>query len=199
MKDALSAIVGEIAKYLQNEIPGLNEIHEEFPAANRELEKPIAALTTVSNPLTPMYNAIIRTEADPQNANKLKTLSRVGQYNYRLQLDIWAETKKQRNELYDRVFHAMNKEAFESDLGGGVSLTLADYYDIIARYEMVDYTFNDSEQSSQTDEWRVKITIEGNCYAVLEKCEPIMKEITVEQTLEHSDTENSTDTYSVGE
>jgi len=194
MMDATSAIIEELAKYLELAVPQLKEVHREFPATNRELEKPIASLITVSNPFTNRMRYIISKTDIPGDSNHKSVLYVVGQYDYKLQLDIWAETKAERSKLYDLVFRAINKDFFDDDANMGISLKLADYFNTIARYELVDYTFDDSEQSSQTDSWRVKMILEGNCKAHIEKCEAIMRTITVEQEVN-----DQTDTYSVGE
>lgn len=97
---------------------------------------------------------------------------RVGQYEIDLQLDIWTSYKAQRNHLYKKLYDIFNEDFLTKDnYASGLSLTLANYFDVIARYDIVGYNFLDDQRSSLDDEWRVKVDIRVHFDKIQEKAQ----------------------------
>jgi hypothetical protein len=175
---ANEAIVDELVKYLKENIPELNKVYLEWPNHNEALQMPCASVLTVGNPTYTNYMPTLW-----KRENGLSHYY-VGAYDITLHIDLWAEYKQARGDLMERVFDTFNKQFQELGMALGLSLSLVDYYNVIARYDINGYTYMDSEESSQRDEWRAKIVVLVNCPRVMTKIESVMEEITVDQEVD---------------
>jgi hypothetical protein len=96
-----------------------------------------------------------------EDASKVAALYRTGKFDLTLQVDIWSPYKVKRNELFKLFHDTLNKEFAEGDSRPtGLSLQLAGYYNVIARYDITGYNFPDSERGSQEDDWRAVIDLQ---------------------------------------
>lgn len=178
---ASEAIVNQLATYLQSAMPELAQVLEDWPAASQVLKYP--SLTIFSNKPTLMNlmpYELSRSAPDLQNRTVVKWI--VGEYDFKLQLDLWAASKKERNDLYDLFFQKFNRDINPMGLG----LQLEKYHGIWCRYDMTGYSFEDGEAASQRREWRAKIDIVANCRAILEQTLYAMK--VIETDVETPDT-----------
>lgn len=158
-----------LADYLDSQIR-FREVIEEWPEANRQLKFPCLSIIAGSPEFTPHspYELKPVAAADSNNRADIKYL--VGNYNFSIQLDIWCKSAEERHDMQQKVF-----DAFHSQNGKpGLSLNLRDYHDIICHYVLNGYDFQDSEESSQRKEWRLRCSVLGNCVAVYEKPEYII-------------------------
>jgi hypothetical protein len=175
----MAAIRG-LQKYLEQEMTELNSVYDEFPNHNEKMVLPCASVITVGTPtLTNLMPYTLKKEVDPDNADNDLVYDVIGQYDARIQLDLWTEYKIQRGRLLDIFDNALNKQQIESDLPSGLSLILSDYYSAIARYDNVGYTYMDSEENSQKDEWRVKVDLLVNYPKIKVKSIPRISEIKI--------------------
>jgi hypothetical protein len=97
--------------------------------------------------------------------NRFHNKYQIGEYEFPLQVDIWARTKEERFRLEDEFLNA-----FSADFPiHGLSLVLERYHDVNCKYDMIDtFTYPDDEGSSQRREWRAKIDLVANCKAIHE-------------------------------
>jgi len=175
----MAAIRG-LQKYLEQEMTDLESVYDEFPNHNEKMVLPCASVITVGTPtLTNLMPYTFKKEVDPDNADNDLVYDVIGQYDARIQLDLWTEYKIQRGRLLDIFDNALNKQQIESDLPSGLSLILSDYYSAIARYDNVGYTYMDSEENSQKDEWRVKVDLLVNYPKIKVKSIPRISEIKI--------------------
>lgn len=174
------AAVRGLQEYIKEKVSEFNEVFDEFPAADCEVELPSCSISTVG---TPLYTNLMPEEhkryEDEDNSNNDTVIDIIGQYDARYQVDIFAGYKIQRSRLMESVIDALNLEQIESDLPSGLSLVLEEYHDVIARYDQVGYTYIDGEQNSQKGQWRVKLDLIVNYSKVIVRSIPRINEITV--------------------
>lgn len=159
----LDTVIDSLINYLDTKERLRNDIdkfYPEWPDANQgEYEKTLSVHSVNVD-----HNYTMRTLLSQRDiigeTVKVAALYRVGEYEMDLQLDIWTPYKAQRNSLYKKFYEIINEEMMTGDSKpSGLSLTLENYFDTIARYDIVGYNFPDDERSSQEDEWRVKVDL----------------------------------------
>jgi hypothetical protein len=174
-------IIKKIGDYLGARMPTLEQIIYEFPTANTQLKYPSLSIIQVGDAdYAPEMNPYIHSQGSIIN-HKADIRYVVGKYDFKLQLDIWCRNKKERNDLYQEFFKAFNSQFPKM----GLSLNFTDYYNIICRYDMISFMKEDSEVTSQTREWRIKIRLLANCDALLEKNEYIVESLESHTEIPH--------------
>ena len=159
----LDTMIDSLLNYLKNnERLGklIDNFYPEWPEANQgEGEKTLSAHSvTIKHNYT--MRTLVKVDDIIGETVKVAATYRVGEYNNDIQVDIWCPYKSQRNEIYKAFYETINEEMLNSDSKpSGLSLVLENYFDTIARYDIVGYNFPDDERSSQEDEWRVKIDL----------------------------------------
>jgi hypothetical protein len=168
---ASKEVVKRLALFLKQKMPELQEVLEDWPEPNIALKYP--ALSIFSGP--PVIHRHLQTvkktieEIDGEDV-KSSVKYVVGDYEWRMQLDIWSGSKPERHRLYESFYRAFNDQFVRDEMETlGISLRLENYHNIIARYNLVSFAFDDSEAGSQRKEWRTKIVVLVNCDAILEK------------------------------
>lgn len=149
-----------------------------WPQYNQKLKHP--ALSVVEK------NSVFR-PFPPQEIKRFKTsgpkadiLWLVGEYEFSIQLDIWAKTKADRNDLYERMFVVLNDSAGEMP-SSCFTLPMPKYHGIPATYFFEGFSLPDEERSTLEGEWRVLVRVKGVCDATLRKDnEPIILDPSVE-------------------
>lgn len=165
MTDFGKAAVAALVDYLRTNVSGIAQVLSEWPSANIELNYPAISVTTKSAPFTPC-DAYLASAGDiDMDANSAENLYIVGQYDLKLQVDIWARNKEERYTFYDLFFKAFNADITPM----GLRLQLTDYYDRWISYTSVGYRFEDSQRGSQTEEWRAIVDIECSCDAIMSR------------------------------
>lgn len=184
---SITVAVKTLAAYLKAAIPELN-IQEEWPDSKKELVMPTLSILTSGTPgLThamPIIHKIVPIDGDPI---KKKVVYCVGTYESRLQLDLWTDYKAKRNELYEKLMAAFDKQFIDSGYPTGLSLELLNYHNSFARYDQTGYTYIDSEDSAKRNEWRVKIDVAVSHLRLVEKVESIMDEITLKSKIDETE------------
>lgn len=181
---ATRAVVKTLMSTIKGRMPSIVKAYDDFPAANQKLEFPSFSIFTKS----PRFNAFaasvvgvlekITDEEDP-NFGKSPVNYFIGEYEFKLQLDFWCESKFQRHDIFEEFVQAMNALAPTA----GISIQLTDYYGEWIHAVFSNPTFdNDTEVSSQRAEWRLKADVTVNMRCIKQKMENLMEKI--EQTVE---------------
>jgi hypothetical protein len=168
----ISSVTKEMTKrlaiLLKAQMPALLDVIEDFPEPNEQLKYPCVSIMSGSptfRPQAPFERNV--PEAPSLTNGSVKTKYVVGQYEWKLQLDLWCASKEQRHKLYEQFFNAFNSQWPTM----GLSLTLSGYHDEICRYDLTGYKFDDSEAGSQRKEWRATMSVLADCEAVMERNE----------------------------
>jgi hypothetical protein len=186
---ANEAIVNQLVNYIKDNIPEINKVYLEWPNYQENLEMPCLSAITVGSPEYTHQMPVLRSYDDAEGKSEYY----VGFYDITVHLDIWAEYKQTRGDIMEKVFDLFHKQWQELNQAMGISLTLEDYYNVIARYDLNGYTYMDNEESSQRDEWRAKIVVLVNCPRVLTKIESKMTEITLDHDISDDDSDTDED------
>jgi len=154
-------IIRSLAAYLLANVTDLDQVIEEFPAPNVELDFPSVSIITAGKVEEINFPPTVESSSDTAGSSiDLDVVYQLGQYNHPLQLDLWCQYKEERGAMLELVRNAINKQFIDDpDLPLGLSLTLTDYYSAIARYDWVGYTYVDGEEGSRLGEWRAKIDL----------------------------------------
>lgn len=161
---AIESVTEEIGKrlaaHLKLLVPKLHKVTLEFPEPNEKLDYPCL---TIDNG-APEFRAIA-----PYTMNELVVKNHmadaiwvVGIYDFKMQLDLWARNKEERDDLFHLLFEALNPNITPM----GLSLRLTDYYNVWCRYDLTGHDFPDSERASQQGEFRAKLDVIANCKAI---------------------------------
>ncbi len=163
-KEILIALREHFDKY----IPKLRTILLEFPESNQRLRLPALSIGISNVGHEPLFPYPFETGSVQDHQSEIKYV--VGQYNWTLQLDLWAKTKEELHDLYEDFYQGFNNNVRLP----GLSLELRDYYGIMCNYYIVGFSFANDEIGSQTKEWRATVDLEANCKAILRKSEYII-------------------------
>lgn len=163
-------IVDAMAAHFLANIPGIAQVLTEWPGANITLKYPSLTIIT-KEPSFQAYapRLLLQGETDLET-NTAESAYVVGQYDTKIQFDIWAKNKVERAVYYDLFFKAFNKEIDPM----GLRLQLENYYSEWCNVTMTGHRFADDSVASQTQAWRVIVDAELTCNAVLSKTEYII-------------------------
>lgn len=164
-------VVKKLTEFLKVRIPELQDVIEGWPEPNIALKYPALSVFSGSPVLHRHYAPVRKTiESIDGEDVKVKPVYVVGDYEWRLQLDFWCGSKPERHRIYEAFYKAFNDQFVKDEYEMlGISLRLEEYHNIIARYNLVSFAFDDSEAGSQRKEWRIKVVVLANCDAILEK------------------------------
>jgi hypothetical protein len=168
-----------LAKFIEDNFTELEQVLDEWPDPKVAMNLPSVSVITVG---TPVYTHLMPTKyavVDTDNPLQKSVVYLVGQFDAKIQLDLWTDYKATRDTLFDKLMDVLNKQFIDTGAPTGLSLTLIDYHNAIARYDQVGYTYMDSEESSRTEEWRVKVDIEVNYPKFQVKDESIIEEASI--------------------
>jgi len=178
MIGANDSVVLELVNYLKTNIPELNSVYDEWPDYNQELVMPCASVLTNGNSdYTPQMPTLVSNSGGSSIYN-------VGFYDLTLTIDIWTQSKEARGLMQERVFDLFAKQFQDSSAALGISLPLIDYNNVIASYSLNGYTYTDSEEASQRDEWRTRISVLVSFPRIIGKIESTMINIGVTQEVD---------------
>jgi hypothetical protein len=190
MTESNIVAVKTLATYLKAPIPEL-EIITEWPDAKHKMVLPCLSIITVGTPRIVPGMPILHSKAtvldeDDEPTINTTTVYIMGHYEAKIQLDLWTDYKAKRNVLYEKLMAAFDKQFVDAGSPQGLSLTLVDYHNCFARYDQTGYTYMDSGDTSQREEWRVKIDVEVSYPRLAEKVESIMAEITLKNRIDET-------------
>lgn len=171
--ESISEVVPwQLGKYLKDSISGLKEFYDEFPNASVKLKMPSVSVIAKNTDFKPTMVPYYDKDIVPGDivANKANVLWVVGQYDINIQLDIWAGSKEERDDLYDAVFNALNPKISPM----GLTLKLDEYFQTLCDYLYVAHSFSDSAESAEKDEWRATLSLLATCKAIRDRKEFII-------------------------
>ena len=169
--ESLSEVIPKaLGVHLLKNVKGLRDFYDEFPAANRSVRTPSVSIIVSSddfravNHKIPQKSTVAPSPATVTGEDQKKQQVNwvVGIEDFTLQLDIWARNKEERDDLVQSVFNAMNPEIDPS----GLRLVLDEYFGQLCDYLTINRKNGDTEERSQTDEWRSTWEILATCKAV---------------------------------
>jgi len=177
---AVHTMKERLGAYLKAQVPVIQEVLNEWPEANQQLKYPSLVITGNS----PEYSNLMTyaLNMDPVVDNKRKVRYVIGQYDLNMQVTVWCRNKKERLDIHELIFKAMNPQVEPA----GLVLTLTDYFSIQASYDIAGHQLPDDEEAAQRREWRATLQVLGHVKAIIEKEEFSMA--TIETTLETPDT-----------
>lgn len=162
-----------LGEKLDDLVPKIRQVTNEFPGRSTKLKYPALSVFANDPDITPMQRYIheqgVKNDTNPDDIysiNKYVT----AKLDFTLQLDLWCRSKEERSMMVNLLQDAFEEEETTS----GITLTLKNYHDIIARYDLVGIGYEDSEIASQRKEWRAKIDVIANCKKIVEKRQGII-------------------------
>lgn len=162
-----------------------------WPQYNQKLKYPCLALNIKAPAFRPFPTfESLRFKTSGPTADILYT---TGEYEFGIQLDVWAATKALRNDLYEKMFVALNTSG--NDTGPCFELVMPRYHGIKAAYWFEGFDMPDAERSSLEGEWRLIVNMKAYCDAAVRKDKEgiiLYPEINVEVT-ENAITDESED------
>lgn len=166
---AIQSCLSALASYLAGHVTGLT-VFTEWPSANQQLVYPSLTIFTGQVKIMnrqPEQVAITTPDVD----NKVTVTEVIGEYDAKMQLDLWCATKLQRDTVLGQVLDAINLATTSSNPQGvnnaaGLSLQLSDYFNEWVRFDLDAFTYMDDEAAAQRQERRVKIDLLLNCRAI---------------------------------
>ena len=176
--------IDTLVEYLKEKLPDF-QIEGQFPDPKLQLNLPALSIVEAGNPVFTNLMPILKGRIEGESVYM------VGMYDSKLQLDIWTDYKEKRKELYERLHDVFLGQFIDSEQSAGLSLTLKDYYNAIARYDVVGYTIVDTEQTSQIEEWRVKVDVVVNYPKMIAKTESTITQASIKHEIgEEADLDN---------
>jgi hypothetical protein len=177
------AVPTVLGKYLVDEVNSLREYYPEFPAPNMTLEMPSVSIFAPSpefRPLTPY----LKKPVDPAEIvnHKAPVQWVVGIYDFNLQLDLWARSKEERDDMFDQLFNALNPDIQPM----GLRLQMEEYFGQLCEYVYNGHEVSDSEERSQRDEWRLTLNVLATCKAIRTRKEFISTDVDTAADIEES-------------
>jgi hypothetical protein len=167
---AITCCLNALANYLTTQIVGLT-VYKEWPSANQVLAYPSVTIFTgqvKGMNRTPEQMAI----TEPDVNNQVVVTEILGEYDAKMQLDLWCANKFQRDTVLGQIFDAINLAATD-DTGdnnaAGLSLQLTDYFDDYVRFDIDGFTYVDDMAAAERQERRVKIDLLLNCRAIKDR------------------------------
>lgn len=176
-------VLNRLAEYLKTQM-ALAQVHLEWPTGNVELKYPALSIFPGKVDFTPQPAS--EHTVTPGSGVRGEVLWYVGDFDFRLQLDLWCGSKEARAQLYESLF-----QAFHSMLPiSGLSLSLTEYHDIFCRYTLTGHEMMDGEEQAQRKEWRLKADVLAHCEAVVRRTENLIKsgEVTFDSYNEDEET-----------
>jgi hypothetical protein len=153
-----------LGKYLLDNVEGLKEYYDQFPAPNMSINTPSVSILMKAPVFSPRAEIYPVEDINPLNItdNKSRVDWVVGEYEVKIQMDLWARNKEERDDLTDALFNGLNPDIQPM----GLRLVLDEYFYCIADYLYVGHNFEDNEITAQTDDWRTTFEILVTCKAV---------------------------------
>lgn len=173
--ESITEIVSKtLGKYLIGEIQDYEDYYAEFPQASRDFRTPSVSIVGANIEFRPISPYPCK-PVDPADIvdNKAEYKWAVGIYDFSIQLDIWARNKEERDDLFDATFNALNPDITPM----GLRLVMEEYFDQWIEYVYTGHELGDSEQRSQSDEWRVTMNLLATCKAVRTRTEFIITDL----------------------
>jgi hypothetical protein len=188
VSEPIHATVAALVAHLSSECALLTgKVLDQWPEPNKALAMPSATVTwsgDVYTPLQPWVLSIADASEPDEDGNYTPSTTKrvVGEHDFQIQIDIWARNKAERSRVMQQVFEALHPDPEVP----GVRLQVEENHDLWSSYSLLHQKFDDSEASSQRQEWRAMLVLVAQCKAVIVNSEYRM--ITIENNLTTPDT-----------
>lgn len=176
--DVPSIAVDGLAAWLRTNIPGLTVL-DEWPYGNQQLTYPSMTLFTGEAARMPLMPEIVAVTAPDVN-NKVTATEVVAEYDFEIQLDLWARNKLERKQFVAKLLTAFAGQSM--DLTGknnpdGLTLVLSNYYNMPVRFEIKSHKHKDDEQAAERQERREMISVLVNLREIRQRTYYAMRTI----------------------
>lgn len=177
----ITAVVNGLADFMRQNILGLEKVYVDFPHPDQVLKMPCATVFTRPSAFNALSPYVKYRAETPNENNEFEVHRVVGNYEMQLQVDLWCQSKFERQDMFEVFFNGFNLKSEEM----GISLPLPNYFDEIARFNIVRFEFIDTEEQSQRDEWRVRFDVTADVRVIQKTLAHLME--TIENNLEISE------------
>ena len=95
-----------------------------------------------------------------------------GQFDFKIQLDLWCATKRERSDTLGKIMSALSPTPGGAALAasklaqGGVNLQLTNYYNEFVNFVIDRQRYVDNEAGAQRQERRATVELLANCRAI---------------------------------
>lgn len=154
-------IAEALATKLATDIPSFVNVYPDWPEQNQQLVYPCASIFT-GEPQYARCPPYLKTQGTTNvMTNTASNIYVVGQFDFNLQLDIWARYKVERDSLYQLVFNVI-----EPVTPRGFNLQLSSYYNEWVTFTQTSFKFLDDPDSVALKQWRVLVNLKATCRAI---------------------------------
>lgn len=180
----MERLLNAIGKDMVEKIPELNKFFPQWPSGQEAMDMPCLSIIAVGTPAFTMRHHVGLNMAPSETEGKNLVRYITGDWEHKLQIDLWCEYKAQRELILQKIVDYFDSQFVSGDQPSGVRLSMPDYFDSIASYILKGYNYMDSEDSAKTSEWRVKFDVVCDSPKVVEKDEYVMKQFIVKNRVD---------------
>lgn len=177
MEDVIRSCLLTLIDTVKSKMPSIVKAYDEFPNQAQKLTFPSFSVFTQEPKFEACSPYVLKKNLNVTDAQGRKEVIKcVGNYDFSIQLDFWCESKFNRYKIYDEFFKSFHATYPTM----GLNVKMINYFDQFISFSQTNLKFmDDSEMSSQRNEWRIKVDIVGSCRAVVSTMEHLME--TIEQ------------------
>lgn len=158
MPDPIQLAISAMVDHIRNHVPDLRACLKGWPDPGERLVLPSAAATH-GDPERVGHEAIeIGQTVVPGDAVLIDVAYEVADLTAPVQIDVWGRSRTQRGELAAEIRGLFT----DPELGDDLRLTLANYHNRIATFQIERWRDGDDDDAAKRQEWRqtIEITIE---------------------------------------
>lgn len=168
--DFAGGVTAALGTYLKARMPSVRQVLNEWPSGNIALDMPsLSLLTSGTANFIPVQPYLL--SVGPVVDHKATSLYVIGEYEVKLQIDLWARNKIERQKVLQEFIDAF----YEPVDPPGLHLVLADYYSVLCTYWQEGYRNQDSEASAQRQEWRTTFDVTAMAFAIRTRVDSIIE------------------------
>lgn len=177
--DVVSLSVEALAIHLRAQISGLTVI-EEWPYGNQALTYPALSIFAGKSTRAPMLPVETVAVTAPDVDNKVVATEVVAEYDLTMQLDLWTRNKLERKQQLAKLLTVFTAEMTDNTGANncdGLTLILANYFNMPVRYEIQSHEHKDDEQAAERQERRETIMVIVNLREIRTRTYYAMRQI----------------------
>lgn len=162
----VESAVDALSEYLKPKMPEIVTLIQDFPSANISLKYPAMTFShntpdPVFTPQSPPYE-FSRGLPDANGKTLIQLVK--GQWDFSIQVDMWARNKPERDKLFAHFFSVFNN----MENPAGLSLQVKKHFNTWARYDLDHFKHFDDGETSQQGIWRTMLTVLVNLKHIVE-------------------------------
>lgn len=186
-----------LVKALKNHFGNGLKVINGWPNPKNKMVLPSLSVISLERNFKARYPTLIKTSPNLENPEYNDSVYLIGDYNYPIQLDLWCEEDFERSIWVEKIESFFNSQFLDNEQPTGLSLKLIDYSDMIARYDNVNYTYVDGEDSIQRSEYRAKFSVDTSYSKIVVKTDSRMDEIILEHSQNTGENNSDSDVESI--